>query len=1006
MTLLAFPALATDQIVAFVAEGASYKGSATDKVTISNGSTGIIGKDYTKAYICTLSWTQKNSSQSKVDDGLVKWYAKDILSITPLSGTAITKIVINASSAKYAKALGTTCSKGSMSYKDADTKVTWTGSQTDSFTITASAQCRLSSVEVYYTAGTIVYPTECADPVFNIDNNAEVYPGQTITATCATLASTVSINGIDGETESGKATYTIPEDAVVGSTITVTAKAHAQGETELIYSNEKSITLKVIEAPKVSILTPAILGVKDSGYIEFSHSDKYADYKIICNLTNSNIGWNLGNKNLGKNSGIIIAAKDGYKIKSIAFNNTNANVKIFTNDEAYTNLAALANATAIATLQQTNPIYTFKSDVFYCGARPTNTSSMNFSSITVEFEALSAPEPPQEVHVTWTGLEGNAGLKTEPIALKVEGEFPLAATIEPEGAVALVDLVASSDAISVVKNSNGNWTVTGAAVTTEPVYVEATLPADSKQYFLGTDEATVETHRLYFTVAAKDPVPAAPKFVTFSKKEGYYTEGSLDVTLTVDPEAYPECQVYYTLDATHASEKKTPYNPGDVIEITPEDGANTVTLNVYAVNSEGYVKEACTYVLNATTSGIGTPSDPEKWYRVNNINELRPDQELIIVGTNHLKAVSTTQNNNNRGAVAVTFDEDGGISFLPENVAKFKLSGDTDNWTLSPVDGDGNAIGYMYTQGISTATPSSIWRTNESIDNTISQSCFTFCLEFDANDNNRMNIHYNYDPSDPLKNYNEYVAYNKSSNIWSVYNPNFGKDDPTSYDSPSFFQKGKASTFEVVEDLYLYQEKEEYVDDDAEDFAGYQEAAYRFTYDKANNEYTLSLPGLAGQFWIRDGKANHAGTFFGTDVNVANVADKPAAAPRRAAASQLDVNGNKYVEGENGVWHNLVWRQDEHAKFDTHTYNADATVASHNAIENPTITVKYVPGSHTNALMMITGNNVTTGVEGITNDADGGEAVYFNMQGLRVNEPQKGGVYVRIQNGKAVKITK
>ena len=154
------------------------------------------------------------------------------------------------------------------------------------------------------------------------------------------------------------------------------------------------------------------------------------------------------------------------------------------------------------------------------------------------------------------------------------------------------------------------------------------------------------------------------------------------------------------------------------------------------------------------------------------------------------------------------------------------------------------------------------------------------------------------------------------------------------------------------------------------------------------------------------GKANHAGTFFGTDVNVANVADKPAAAPRRAAASQLDVNGNKYVEGENGVWHNLVWRQDEHAKFDTHTYNADATVASHNAIENPTITVKYVPGSHTNALMMITGNNVTTGVEGITNDADGGEAVYFNMQGLRVNEPQKGGVYVRIQNGKAVKITK
>ena len=498
---------------------------------------------------------------------------------------------------------------------------------------------------------------------------------------------------------------------------------------------------------------------------------------------------------------------------------------------------------------------------------------------------------------------------------------------------------------------------------------------------------------------------AAPKYVTFSVKEGHYTEEALEVALGVDPDANPACEIFYTLDATKASaekadgEKLIKYK--EPITIKPVEGFQTVTLNVFARNTEGSTVGAATYALGCTKT-----TDPslsaDKWYRVNSLADLVDGDEVIIVAKNHKKAVSTKQKNNNRDAVDVVIDEDGAISTIADNVAKFTISSKPGDWTLATsawTDKDGNAkaSGYMYTSG--STTP--IWRTSEDL-NSVTNATYSFQLDFDVTDNDRMTMRYNVSDS----NMNEFVAYNGSGSntLWSTYVTDYGELNMESYESPSFYKKGGAPRFEIVEDLYLYQEKEEYVDDDAEDFAGYQEAAYRFTYDKANNEYTLSLPGLAGQFWIRDGKANHAGTFFGTDVNVANVADKPAAAPRRAAASQLDVNGNKYVEGEDGVWHNLVWRQDQHAKFDTHTYNADATVASHNAIENPTITVKYVPGSHTNALMMITGNNVTTGVEGITNDVDGGEAVYFNMQGLRVNEPQKGGVYVRVQNGKAVKV--
>ena len=44
-----------------------------------------------------------------------------------------------------------------------------------------------------------------------------------------------------------------------------------------------------------------------------------------------------------------------------------------------------------------------------------------------------------------------------------------------------------------------------------------------------------------------------------------------------------------------------------------------------------------------------------------------------------------------------------------------------------------------------------------------------------------------------------------------------------------------------------------------------------------------------------------------------------------------------------------------------------------------------------------------TGIAGI--EAENGEAVYFNLQGVRVENPENG-IFIRVQNGKAVKITK
>ena len=48
-------------------------------------------------------------------------------------------------------------------------------------------------------------------------------------------------------------------------------------------------------------------------------------------------------------------------------------------------------------------------------------------------------------------------------------------------------------------------------------------------------------------------------------------------------------------------------------------------------------------------------------------------------------------------------------------------------------------------------------------------------------------------------------------------------------------------------------------------------------------------------------------------------------------------------------------------------------------------------------------NSTPTGIAGI--EAENGEAVYFNLQGVRVQNPENG-IFIRVQNGKATKIMK
>lgn len=244
---------------------------------------------------------------------------------------------------------------------------------------------------------TVAIPTSCAAPVFDTEDGSNVYPGQQITATCTTYNSTVYINGVAGE-NAKTCVYTVPEDAAVGSTITLTAYATVQGADGIIKSDEVTSSYTVVEKPLSITLTQVEFEYTNSSYgADHSYSDSYADYKMRYSWNNSKINWNLGNKNGGANSGLVINCKPGYAISKIEMTNPTAAVNVYSSDTEYEKPGDLSSATALSKTIAANASgvseYTFDTPVEHAGLRPNGTSSMNFVNIIVYFVKVGEPEP-------------------------------------------------------------------------------------------------------------------------------------------------------------------------------------------------------------------------------------------------------------------------------------------------------------------------------------------------------------------------------------------------------------------------------------------------------------------------------------------------------------------------------------------------------------------------------------------------------------------------------------
>ena len=111
-------------------------------------------------------------------------------------------------------------------------------------------------------------------------------------------------------------------------------------------------------------------------------------------------------------------------------------------------------------------------------------------------------------------------------------------------------------------------------------------------------------------------------------------------------------------------------------------------LNMYEMSEAG----TYTFTIDLTNNTVTAEKTAIDLYAlVTSVTELTEGDKVIIVNTDNAKAMSTTQNNSNRGAADVTFDEDGKVKVpATTDIQVFTIEGDAEGWYFN------TGSGYIY----------------------------------------------------------------------------------------------------------------------------------------------------------------------------------------------------------------------------------------------------------------------------------------------------------------------
>lgn len=491
------------------------------------------------------------------------------------------------------------------------------------------------------------------------------------------------------------------------------------------------------------------------------------------------------------------------------------------------------------------------------------------------------------------------------------------------------------------------------------------------------------------SIVFNDKDHVAPTSISFSQTEGTYPEdATFNVKLVADAAAYPAPTLYYTIGGyTAQGDNHIAYDDAQGIDVAKPADGNVMTINAYAVNDAGAVINAATYVFSSetyTTRG---------WIRIQDASQLSDGLNVIVAYAPNGNASTTlslmtpeVSSNGGLSSADVTCNNTNGvITGDISNAQHVILEGNaTDGWYLKLYNNDKGYImpkynkskkdyenGLAFTTDKSTAIPATI-------DLTGGNAYVTF------NGTDR-----------------EFV-YNNVAKRFGGYN-NIADEHRRAID---FFSEGEYTAGKPYEDLYLVMKTNE---------IGGAEVAMPFTYE-GDGRYTLPVYNLQGTFYIRDGKANHSGTYFGAKADECidpetstgyvghSINAAISAIKGEPSTGVKDGNGKEvyaYVGKNSGRdSYTLIYdpAQENHYVFSTHPNTNIGHVAR---IDYAMFTVEYTPGSHTDGVLRISEMN-TTGVDDISADVNG-QARYFNLQGMPVANPTAG-IYIRVIGDTATKV--
>lgn len=491
------------------------------------------------------------------------------------------------------------------------------------------------------------------------------------------------------------------------------------------------------------------------------------------------------------------------------------------------------------------------------------------------------------------------------------------------------------------------------------------------------------------SIVFNDKDHVAPTSISFSQTEGTYPENAtFNVKLAADAAAYPTPTLYYTIGGyTAQGDNHIAYDDVQGIDVAKPADGNVVTINAYAVNDAGAVINAATYVFS---SEISTATG---WIRVQDASQLSDGLNVIVAYAPNGNASTTlslmtpgVSSNGGLSSTDVTCNNTNGvITGDISNAQHVILEGNaTDGWYLKLYNNDKGYIMPKYNKSKKDYENGLAYTTDKSkaIPATIDLTGGNAYVSFNST---------NYE-----------FVHNQQAHIFAGYYKIAG----TQRRAIDFFSEGEYTAGKPYEDLYLVMKTNE---------IGGAEVAMPFTYE-GDGRYTLPVYNLQGTFYIRDGKANHRGTYFGAKADECidpetstgyvghSINAAISAIKGEPSTGVKDGNGKDvyaYVGKNSGRdSYTLIYdpAQESHYVFSTHPNTNIGHVAR---IDYAMLTVEYTPGSHTDGVLRISGMS-TTGVDDISADVNG-QARYFNLQGMPVANPTAG-IYIRVIGDTATKV--